>query len=164
MKTTWGFGDYPAMAKVLLPAAKALVDVVGVRPGERVLDLACGTGNAAILAAQRGAEVMGVDIEPALLEIAARRAAESNVTVTWIEADVGSPSFPRPYFDVILSVFGVMYVSDHKRAVNAVASLCRPGGIIGLTAWAPQGFMTAMGRTLAPYLPPPVGKDRKSVV
>jgi SAM-dependent methyltransferase len=158
MTTTWGFGDYPAMAAVLLPVAKALVDVIEPRAGERVVDLACGTGNAAILAAQRGARVVGVDLEPALLEIAARRSADANLHVDWVEADAASPGLPKSQFNVVLSVFGIMYVADHRQAVHTMARLCRPGGMIAMTAWAPNGFMAALGRTLARYLPePPAG-------
>ena len=155
MKTTWGLGDYPAMAEVLQPAAKVLLDAIGIKPGERVVDLACGTGNAAILAAQRGAKVVGVDLEPALLEIAAGRAAEKDLVIEWVEVDARAAPFPPFSFDVVLSVFGVMYVPDQKQAVRSMARLCRPGGIIGLTAWAPNGFLPAMGRALAPFLPPP---------
>ncbi|MEX2553940.1 MAG: class I SAM-dependent methyltransferase [Actinomycetota bacterium] len=154
MKTTWGLGDYPAMAELLLPAATVLLDALDVKPGERVLDLACGTGNAAILAAHKGARVVGVDLEPALLEIAAGRAAEKDLVIEWIEVDARAAPFPPASFDVVLSVFGVMYVPDQRQAVRSVTRLCRRGGIIGLTAWAPNGFMPAMGRVLAPFLPP----------
>lgn len=155
MTTTWGLGDYSAMAQKLVPAAKVLVEAIDLRPGERVVDLACGTGNAAILAAQRRARVMGVDLEPALLKIAADRAMESKLVIDWVQADVRSAPLPACSIDVVLSVFGVMYVPDQQQAAHALVRLCRPGGIIGLTAWAPNGFLPAMGRTLAPYLPPP---------
>ena len=162
MKTTWAYGDYPAMAKALMPAAKTLVDLIEPRAGELVVDLACGTGNAAILAAQRGARVIGVDLEPALLEIAARRAADANLDIHWVEADAGAPGLPRSYFNVVVSVFGIMYVADHAQAARSMARLCRPGGVIGLTTWAPNGFMAALGRTLTPYLPPPPPGDPPS--
>jgi SAM-dependent methyltransferase len=157
MKTTWGLGDYAAMAQVLMPAAKVLLDAVDIKPGERVVDLACGTGNAAILAAKRGAKVMGVDLEPALLKIAADRAVESKVVIEWVQADARSAPLPACSVDVVLSVFGVMYVPDQQQTAHALARLCRPGGIIGLAAWAPNSFLTAMGRVLASYLPPPAG-------
>ncbi|MGQ0678115.1 MAG: class I SAM-dependent methyltransferase [Actinomycetota bacterium] len=157
-KTTWGAGDYAAMAERLQPAAAALMKVVEPKQGERVVDLACGTGNAALLAAARKATVVGVDWEPRLLEIAARRGEAGQLEVEWIEGNAAFPELPDEAFDVVMSVFGVMYCPDHEQATAAMLRLCRPGGIVALAAWAPNSFMPLMGRTLAPYLPiPPAG-------
>lgn len=158
------------MARALLPAAQVLLRAIGIQPGERVVDLACGTGNAAILAAGTGAQVVGVDREPCLLRIAAQRAGDAGLAVKWVEADAGSSGLPESSFDVVLSTFGVIYLADRPAAARALAGLCRPGGVIGLTAWAPEGFITSMARTLAPYLgpadaaapdPAPWGDDRR---
>lgn len=154
-KTTWGTGDYPQMAELLLPASQVLTNVIEPHAGDRVVDLACGTGNAALLAAKKGAGVVGVDFEPALLKIASERAVAAGLTVHWLEGDLASPDLPEDAFDVVLSVFGIMYVPDQQAAAHTLAALCRPGGIIGLAAWAPNSFMPVMGRTLGPYLPPP---------
>lgn len=153
-RTTWGAGNYPAMADRLLPAARVLISLIDPRPGEHLVDVACGSGNLAILAAKRGARVVGIDFEPALLEVASARAIEAGLDIQWVEADVDA-GFPDEQFDVVASVFGVMYVPDQAKAAHTLVSLCRPGGVVGLAAWAPNSLMSAMGRTLAPYLPPP---------
>src|SRR4051794_26377607 len=111
MATTWGLGDYPAMAAGLMPAAKAAVELARVAGGDRMLDVACGTGNAALAAtaARNGAHVTGVDIEPKLLDIARGRAPEAE----FLEGDAARLPFGDDEFTVVLSVFGVMYAPDH---------------------------------------------------
>jgi SAM-dependent methyltransferase len=149
--TTWGLGDYPLMAERLMPAARAVVDLAAVAPGERVLDVACGTGNAALLAAERGADVTGLDFEPALLEIARERTDGAR----FVEGDAAALPFDDAFFDATLSVFGVMYAPDHERAARELARVTKPGGRIVLAAWTPGSFMPRMGAALAAYLPPP---------
>jgi SAM-dependent methyltransferase len=154
-QTTWGLGEYELMAESLEPAAAAMVDLAGVSRSDRVLDLACGTGNAALIAARRGASVVGVDFEPRLLKIAAARARDAGVSIEWICEDVTSQ---RAAFSVILSAFGVMYAPDHDGAAATLARCCAPGGRVALAAWAPGSFMPSMGPALAAYLPaPPAG-------
>jgi 2-polyprenyl-3-methyl-5-hydroxy-6-metoxy-1,4-benzoquinol methylase len=109
MSTTWGLGEYELIAERLEPAAAAVVELAAVNRGDRVLDLACGTGNAALIAARRGASVVGVDIEPRLLELAAARARDARLAIEWVGDDLVSA---RGAFSVVLSVFGVMYVPD----------------------------------------------------
>ncbi|PPJ26293.1 hypothetical protein C5F51_21135 [Nocardia nova] len=153
--TTWGYGDYRAMAARLYPAAVAAIEAAAVSPGDRVVDIATGTGNAALLAAARGAEVVGVDFEPALLRIAATRAAEHGGRIQWLRGDVGDLPLPDACADVVVSVFGVMYASDHDAAVAEIARIAGRGARIVLASWLPGGTLPAMGRILAPYLPPP---------
>jgi SAM-dependent methyltransferase len=159
--TTWGVGEYPLMAQRLRSAAKRVVERARVAPGERVLDVACGTGNAALLAAARGAsEVVGVDVEPALLEVAARRAEEVGAPIAWRVGDVQAldPDLAAGAFDAVLSVFGAMYAADHDAAARALAGAVAPaerGGRVVLASWAPDGFMPAMGAALAPFLRAP---------
>ncbi|MGH3247236.1 MAG: class I SAM-dependent methyltransferase, partial [Trebonia sp.] len=117
--TTWGQGDYPLMAERLEPAALAVVEAAGVRAGERVLDVAAGTGNAALLAAARGGRVVGVDFEPALLAVAARRARERGLAVRWLTGDAGALPVAGESADVVVSVFGVMYAGDQAGAGGA---------------------------------------------
>jgi SAM-dependent methyltransferase len=149
--TTWGAGDYPRMAARLMPAAEAVVEAAGVRADEAVLDVACGTGNAALLASARGAaRVVGVDLEPALLACAPRDAG-----VEWVAGDALALPLPDDAFDVALSVFGVMYASDHARAAAELARVTRTGGRIALASWIPGSFLPSMGAALAPFLPPP---------
>jgi SAM-dependent methyltransferase len=156
--TTWGLGEYELMAERLAPVAAALVDLAGVSDRDRVVDLACGTGNAALIAAARGASVVGVDFEPRLLEIAAARASEQGSSVDWICDDATSPGLPEGAFSVALSAFGVMYVPDQEAAAAALARTCAPGARVALAAWTPGSLMPALGATLAAYLtPPPAG-------
>jgi ubiquinone/menaquinone biosynthesis C-methylase UbiE len=153
--TSWGAGDYPLMAQRLRGAAKRVVERARVAPGERVLDVACGTGNAALLAAARGAgEVVGVDLEPSLLAVAQLRAEEIGAPVAWVEGDAESLPVDGG-FDAVLSVFGVMYASDQEAAARELARVCAPDrGRVVLASWLPGSFMPALGAVVAPFLPP----------
>ena len=126
--TTWGVGDYALIAERLEPAARAVVDLAGVTDSDRVLDVATGTGNAALLAASRGATVVGLDFEPRLLDIARARARSANLEVEWVHADFESAPLERAAFSVVVSVFGVMYAPDHDAAAARTGSLLRPRG------------------------------------
>jgi SAM-dependent methyltransferase len=153
--TTWGIGEYALIAERLEPAAQVVVDFAGVTDSDRVLDVATGTGNAALLAARRGATVVGLDFEPRLLDIARARARTANLEVEWVHADVESAPLQRATFSVVVSAFGVMYAPNHDAAAGALAHCCAPGARLALAAWSPGSFMPAMGAALAPYLPPP---------
>lgn len=153
--TTWGVGDYPLMACRLEPAAAAAVEFAGVRPGDRVLDVATGTGNAALLAAERGAQVVGVDFEPALLQVAGQRARDAGIEATWLIGDATSLPVPDGSADVALSVFGAMYASDHEAAARELARAVPSQGRVVLAAWTPGSVMPAMGQAVSQYLPPP---------
>jgi SAM-dependent methyltransferase len=148
--TTWGLGDYPEMAERLVPIAEEVVARAQIDSGQRVLDVACGTGNAAVLAAALGAAVAGIDSEPTLLELARRRASE----VEWRCADAAVLPWPDNAFDRVLSIFGAMYVPDQGAIARELVRVCAPGGRLVLAAWTPGSFMPAFGGVLAPYLPP----------
>jgi SAM-dependent methyltransferase len=151
------------MAERLVPVAVAAVQAAEVRSNQRVLDVATGTGNAALLAAGLGAEVIAVDFEPALLEIAQARARESAVSVRWENADAAALPVSDEWADVVLSVFGVMYVADHERAAHELARCVASDGRIVLASWVPGGFMPAMGHVLGAFLPPsPAGSGPPS--
>lgn len=153
--TTWGSGEYPLMAQRLLPVAVAAVDCAEVRADDRVVDVAAGTGNAALLAAERGAEVVGVDFEPSLLTVANERSIDLGLHVRWETADVATVPVPDGWATVVLSVFGVMYSSDHAAAVRELTRCVARDGRIVLASWAPGSFMPAMGQALSEFLPPP---------
>jgi SAM-dependent methyltransferase len=153
--STWGQGEYPLMAERLEPAAVAAVEAAGVSAGERVLDVAAGTGNAALLAAVRGARVVGVDFEPALLAVAARRSKDRGLAVQWLPGDAGALPVAGESADVVLSVFGVMYASDHAAAARELARVAAPAARVVLACWAPGSVMPAMGQVVGAYLPPP---------
>jgi SAM-dependent methyltransferase len=154
--TTWGAGDYPAMARRLMPVAEALVAAAAIQPHHRVVDVATGTGNAAILSAQCGADTVGVDLEPALLDLARSRAAQDDgLAVDWRVGDVCRLPVADDSADRVLSVFGVMYASDHRAAAHELSRVCVPGGQVLLAAWTPGSVLPAMGQVLGDYLPPP---------
>jgi SAM-dependent methyltransferase len=154
MATTWGQGNYARMAWRLRPAAARVVEVAEVAAGDAVLDVACGTGNAALAAAARGgAPVVGVDLEPALLEQA--REAAPDVPVDWRVGDAVALPVDDGAFDVVVSVFGVMYALDQPAAARELARALKPDGRTVLANWVPGSFLPAMGAALSPFLPPP---------
>ena len=155
--TTWGLGDYPEMAARLLPAAEAAVDACRIGGDDVVLDLACGTGNAALLAAERGAVVHGVDFEPALLRIAERRASAAGMEVDWRLGELSSVPLPDGRITALVSVFGAMYAAKPPDAAAELARVCAPGARLALTAWAAGSFIPAFGQVVSGYLPPPAG-------
>jgi SAM-dependent methyltransferase len=142
------------MAWRLRPAAARVVAVADVAAGDAVLDVACGTGNGALAAAARGgAPVVGVDLEPALLEQA--REAAPEVPVDWRVGDAVALPVDDEAFNVVLSVFGVMYAVDQPAAARDLARACAPGGRVVLANWVPGSFLPAMGAALSPFLPAP---------
>ncbi|WP_262286765.1 class I SAM-dependent methyltransferase [Micromonospora sp. MA102] len=153
--TTWAAGDYPAMARRLMPVAEAVVAAAAIRPDDRVVDVGTGTGNAAILAAQREARSIGVDLEPALLEVARRRAEDAGLVVDWRVGDATRLPLPDDSAEVVLSVLGVIYANDHDAAARELSRVCAPSGRVLLAAWTPGSLMPAMGQVLGGHLPPP---------
>jgi len=153
-KTTWGAGEYALMAQALEPTSALVIDAVDVSAGERVIDVATGTGNAALLAAARGAHVLGIDTEPALLALARGRVT-AGLDVRWIEGDAQALPVADEHADLVVSVFGAMYAADHARAARELVRVLAPGGRLALAAWTPGSAMPTMGGVIAPYLPPP---------
>jgi SAM-dependent methyltransferase len=132
-----------------------LVDAVGVRRGERVLDVAAGTGNASVPAALTGAEVVASDLAPELFEAGRAFAARHGVTLAWEEADAENLPYADASFDVVLSCIGAMFAPRHQRTADELVRVCRPGGRIGLLNWTPTGFVGNMFRAMKPFAPPP---------
>lgn len=150
----WGSGDYAAIGSTLQIVAELLCEAVDLRGGQNVLDIATGTGNAAIAAARRSCTVTGIDYVPALIERGRLRAAAEGLTVTFIEGDAESLPYPDASFDVVLSTFGVMFAPNHRKAAAEMARVCRSGGKLGLASWSPDGVFGASGRVTAGLLPP----------
>ncbi|MHB1538358.1 MAG: class I SAM-dependent methyltransferase [Solirubrobacteraceae bacterium] len=153
--TTWGLGDYQRMARHLSPAAARTIELAAIEAGEGVLDVATGTGNAALLAAKHGAHVTGVDFEPALLELARGRAEDESLAIDWRVADMTRLPLPDAFADVVISVFGAMYAADHQAAAAELSRVTRAGGRVALAAWLPGSFLPTLGQVLAPFLPSP---------
>jgi ubiquinone/menaquinone biosynthesis C-methylase UbiE len=155
-RAMWALGDYRAVAVDVIPdLGPILVAAAGVRRGDRVLDVAAGTGNAAVPAALTGAEVVASDLTPELFPAGRAYAAQRGVELTWEEADAEALPYPDASFDVVLSCVGVMFAPHHQQAADELVRVCRPGGRIGLISWTPTGFVGEMFRTMKPYAPPP---------
>ncbi|MEV8592605.1 methyltransferase domain-containing protein [Streptomyces sp. NPDC052012] len=155
-RAMWAQGDYPSVAAEIIPGlGEALVRAAGVSPGDRVLDVAAGTGNAAIPAALAGAEVVASDLTPELLETGRRLARERGAELQWREADAEALPFDDAAFDVVLSCVGVMFAPHHQKAADELLRVCRPGGTLAVLSWTPDGFLGRMLATMKPYAPPP---------
>ena len=154
---TWASADYAAVAALIVPMAEALAQNAGLRAGDRVLDVATGSGNAALAAARCGCEVTGIDYVPALLERARARAAAEGLEIEFAEGDAEHLAFPDASSDAVLSCLGVMFAPDQERAAAELVRVCRPGGTIGLVNWTPAGFIGQLLRTVGKHVPPPAG-------
>ena len=155
-RAMWASGDYPLVARTVIPDLGAvLVQASGVRAGQTVLDVAAGSGNAAIPAAATGARVVASDLTPELFEVGREAAIRVGVDVEWREADAEAMPFDDAAFDVVLSCVGVMFAPHHQIAADELVRVCRPGGTIGLASWTPQGFIGRLLGTMRPYAPPP---------
>jgi SAM-dependent methyltransferase len=155
-RAIWASGDYPSMVDAfLLPLGPRLVEACGIGAGMRVLDVAAGTGNASIPAAQRGASVTASDLTPELLEVGRRRADAAGVELEWVEADAENLPFDDESFDVVMSCIGAMFAPHHQQVAAELVRVCRPGGTIGLLSWTPEGQIGALFRTMGPFAPPP---------
>jgi SAM-dependent methyltransferase len=152
----WASGDYPKMVRTfLLPLGPTLVEACGVEREMRVLDVAAGTGNASIPAAQAGARVTASDLTPELLAAGRRRAEELGVELEWVDADAENLPFEDGSFDVVFSCIGAMFAPHHQAVADELVRVCRPGGRIGLLCWTPEGMIGGLFRAMGPFAPPP---------
>ncbi|MFC7549599.1 class I SAM-dependent methyltransferase [Plantactinospora sp. GCM10030261] len=153
----WEAGDYPRVGNTLQLIAERLVVAAGVRAGQRVLDVACGQGNAAIAAARRFADATGVDYAANLLDQGRERAAAEHLAVTFTHGDAERLPFPDHAYDTTLSTVGVMFAPDQERAATELVRVTRPGGVIALASWTPDSLVGHMFRTISRFAPPPAG-------
>jgi SAM-dependent methyltransferase len=160
MRDTWMSGDFGVIAGYIAEAGKDFIARLNIKPGTRVLDVACGTGNTAIPLARGGALVTGVDIASNLIEQARVRAAKEGVTATFEEGDAEQLKFADGSFDAIVTMFGAMFAPRPERVVAEFLRVCRPGGLIAMGNWTPEGFVGESFRTQAAHVPPQQGIPR----
>jgi SAM-dependent methyltransferase len=154
---TWASGDFHQIGAQIVLVAEQLCDTADLHAGWRVLDVATGSGNAAIAAARLGCTAVGVDYVPSLLERGRERAAAEGLAVDLLEGDAEALPFPDSSFDAVTSVFGTMFAPDHAKTATELLRVCRPGGTIALASWTPDGFIGEMFRTIGAHVPPPAG-------
>jgi SAM-dependent methyltransferase len=154
---TWASGDFSVIAHGVVLVSEQLVDSADLRAGWRVLDVATGSGNAALAAARIGCQVVGVDYVPSLVERARERAVAEHLDVEFLEGDAEELPFPDRSFDAVTSVFGVMFAPHQERAAAELLRVARPGGTIAVANWEPGGFIGEMFRTIGKHVPPPAG-------
>lgn len=155
-RAMWATGDYDRFARATVwELGQVLVNACGVTAGQRVLDVAAGTGNVAIRAAMKGASVVASDLTPEHFVAGRRGAAEAGVQIEWIEGDAEALPFDAGTFDVVTSCFGAMFAPNHQAVADELVRVCRPGGTIGLISFTPGGVGGEFFALLAPFAPPP---------
>jgi SAM-dependent methyltransferase len=154
-RTMWSYGDYARVARLLQPGAAGLVERLGNLSGARHLDIATGNGNVALLAAERGAVVTGLDLTAEFYPDAARRAAERDLQIRFVEGDAEFLPFSAGSFDIVTSTYGILFVPRHDRAAAEVARVCRPGGVLGMCNWTPRSWTAHFQQTISGYFPAP---------
>jgi ubiquinone/menaquinone biosynthesis C-methylase UbiE len=155
-RAAWALGDYHRFAlETVWGLGPLLVEACGISAGQRVLDVAAGTGNTAIRAAETGAEVVASDLTPENFEAGRREAETRGVELEWVEADAEQLPFGDCEFDVVTSSFGAMFAPNHQAVADELVRVCRPGGTIGMLNFTPEGLAAGFFRVFAPYGPPP---------
>jgi ubiquinone/menaquinone biosynthesis C-methylase UbiE len=156
IRAIWALGDYHAVARqTVWEVGQALVEAAGIRPGQRVLDVAAGSGNVAIRAAEAGARVVASDITPENFAAGRREAVQRGVELDWVEADAQALPFADAEFDVVTSAFGAIFAPDHQATADEMLRVCRPGGTIALANFPPQGLAAQFFEVLGRYAPAP---------
>ncbi len=156
-KATWESGDFGEIAKSIEPAAEEFMAHLPLRPGHRVLDAACGTGNLAVIARRIGCEVHGLDIATNLIAQARARTRAEGLNITYVEGDAEAMPYDDASFDVTVSMYGVMFTPQPERIVDELRRVTKPGGIIALANWTPTGFIGKMFGVFKRHVPPPAG-------
>lgn len=150
---TWAAGDFPRMGVELAIAGELLCEAVPVHAGDRLLDVGTASGNTAIAAARRRAQVTAIDLVPTLLDHARQRAHTEGFQIDFRQGDVMALDFPDAHFDVVLSTFGAIFAPDPARTASEMARVCRPGGKVAIAAWTPDGMFGKLFRLLGRYAP-----------
>jgi len=150
----WSHGDYPRLAERLEPASRELVDACAISAGQEVLDVACGNGNLAILAAREGAAVVASDLTPRMLDLGRERAEAGDLDIEWREADAEYLPFEDERFDCAASVFGAMFAPSPGRVAKELFRVVRPGGTVGMANWRATAFQGRFFALMQRYGPP----------
>lgn len=151
----WGTGPYQRVTETITDIHELVAERLDPQPGDRWLDLACGTGAVAELAAARGASVTGVDLAPVLIETAQQRAQELGLEIDYRVGDAERLELADGSYDKVSSTCGIMFTPDHEASARELARVTAPGGRIALACWTPTGGLARMFAVMAPYLPAP---------
>ena len=154
-RAIWAAGDYATLGDLITDVGELVVARAAVEAGMDVLDVACGTGNAALAAAREGARVTGLDLVPELLEGGRRRADAAGVEIEWVEGDAEELPFQDGAFDRVFSTFGHMFAPRHQRTADEMLRVCREGGVIATCTWTPEGTVGDVFQASAAFMPPP---------
>lgn len=163
-RATWSSGDYSMIGVMFVPVSESLCESVELKAGQKVLDVATGTGNTALAAARRFCKVTGIDIVPAWIERARHRAEAEGLPADFHEGDAEALDFPDESFDVVMSTFGCMFAPDQQKTAFELLRVCRPGGKIALASWTPQGYAGQVLKTVSKYAPSPPPEFRPPVL
>ena len=156
-QASWSTGDFGMIAWHTQYPCELLCEAIGLRAGQKVIDVATGSGNGVFSAIRRGCEGVGTDYVPALIERARERAAAERMPAQFEVADAEAVPFPDGSFDVVMSAFGSMFAPNQEKAANELIRLCKPGGKIALANWTPAGFWGKFFALVGKYNPPPEG-------
>jgi SAM-dependent methyltransferase len=155
LKATWMDGNYDYFSRFIESSAVEFADRIGVRRGDELLDVACGSGQLALVAARRGARVTGVDIASNSIEAARGRAVSEGFDARFDEGDAEELPYADASFDVVATIFGAMFAPRPEQVANEMLRVCRPGGKIAMANWTKEGFIGTMFATIGRYVPPP---------
>lgn len=155
LKTVWEAGDFSEVAKHIEKSAEEFVDRLDIKPGIKVLDVACGSGNLAVLAAQKGADVTGLDLADNLVEAAKRRAEKMGLDIRFEQGDAEAMPYEDNSFDLVMTMFGAMFAPRPDLVADELIRVCKPGGRIAMANWTPEGFTGQMFKLSTKYVPPP---------
>jgi len=153
----WSSGDYSVVGTTLQIVGESLCETLDIRAGSTVLDVAAGNGNGSLAAARRWCDVTATDYVPALLDRARERAKAERLEMSFQEADAEALPFGDESFDVVMSIFGVMFTPDQESAAAELLRVCKRGGSVGLANWTPDGFIGQVFKTIGKHVPPPAG-------
>ena len=156
-KATWESGDFGQVARYIMPVAQEFMGRLNLKPGTRVLDAACGTGNLAVIAARAGCRTSGLDIASNLIAQARSRALQEALPIDYTEGDVEEMPYPDAAFDLVVSMYGVMFAPRPEVVVSELLRVTRPGGLVALANWTPEGFIGKMFDVFRRHIAPPPG-------